>query len=93
MQDTAVSLTAEPSPSIAAACSACGTWVCDDCGAHLGDASRFSSKPHRCPKCESPNGQMVRVVHRARRAEDHRESFLRVVADGVPLRYPLAATA
>jgi hypothetical protein len=92
MQDTATGLTAQAAPStdVPTACRACGTWVCDDCGAKLADASRFSGQPHHCPKCSSAQGRMAPVVHRARRANDHEESYQRGIADGGLLRYPVS---
>lgn len=72
----------------ARACRACGTWICDDCGAQRAYASRFSSAPQHCAKCAGANGHMAPVVHRAGRAGDHDASYRRSLADEVPLRYP-----
>ena len=73
----------------ARACRACGTWVCDDCGALRAYASRFSNEPQRCPKCSSSNGRMRAVVHRLSHAVDHDESYGRCVADNLTPRYQL----
>jgi hypothetical protein len=70
-------------------CRACGTWVCDDCGARRPYASRFSSTPQRCAMCGGTNGHMAAVVHRVSRADDHDASYRRSMAGDIPLRYPL----
>jgi len=73
-------------------CNACGTWICRDCGARRGYASRFSSAPHRCAKCSSASGHMVENTHRQGRAGDHEASYQKAVADGLHVRYPLVAS-
>ena len=72
----------------AAVCRACGTWICDDCGARRGYASRFSSTPQHCATCGGANGHMATVVHRESRADDHDASYRRSLAGDIPLRYP-----
>lgn len=70
-------------------CPACGTWVCDDCGAQRPYASRFSERPQQCARCHSVNGQMKAGRHRAGRADDHAAASQSCLADGLMLRYPL----
>lgn len=82
-----------PAPT---ACPACGTWVCDDCGAQRHYASRFSQEPQHClsPGCRSLNGHMQPARHRPGRAEDHQDAFLAIAAHGrTALRYPLDLTS
>jgi hypothetical protein len=74
------------------ACRACGTWVCDDCGAKRHYASRFSRSAQLCPQCGSINGRMEAVRHRDGRADSHDESFEEALAEGHTVRYPLAST-
>ncbi|TFD70420.1 hypothetical protein [Cryobacterium fucosi] len=70
------------------ACRACGTWICDDCGAQRAYASRFSSTPQHCATCAGTNDRMIAVTHRESRADDHDASYRRSLAGEVPLRYP-----
>jgi hypothetical protein len=90
MQDTATGLTAQAAPStdVPTACRACGNWICDDCGARRGYASRFSGEPQFCASCSSLNGRMTDAVHRASRSEDHELAYQRRIADGGLPRYP-----
>jgi hypothetical protein len=69
-------------------CRACGTWVCDDCGARRFYASRFSSPPQGCATCAGTNGYMAPVIHRESRADDHDASYRRSLVCAAPLRYP-----
>lgn len=73
-------------------CPGCGTWVCNDCGARRQYASRFSAKPHNCPRCRGRTGQMLPVRHQQSRAEDHLEIFHRISDEGRIPRYPLQAS-
>jgi hypothetical protein len=70
---------------------ACGTWVCEDCGAERRYSSRFSEEPQRCPGCRSLNGHMAPAQHRRSRgrAEDHETACLAIVAEGLVPSYPL----
>ena len=71
------------------ACRACGTWICDDCSAQRAYASRFAAQLQHCASCQSLNGQMIAVTHRASRADDHAAAYQSCIADGLVLRYPL----
>jgi len=71
------------------ACRACGTWICDDCGAQRGYASRFSEQAQHCARCAGTRGHMAPVTHRANRADDHDAAYRRSLAGDVPLRYPV----
>ena len=68
---------------------ACGTWLCDECGAQRPYASRFSAQLQQCASCHSVHGHMTPVRHRARRADDHEAAYQACIADGLVLRYPL----
>ena len=81
--------TEEPQSAARPECPACGTWVCDDCGAQRSYASRFSAQLQQCASCHSVHGHMTPVRHRARRADDHAASYQSCIADGLVLRYPL----
>lgn len=74
-------------------CRACGTWVCDDCGARRSQANRFSQHVQHCPNshCRSLNGRMEPSRHRANRAADHESAYRSCIADGLVPRYPLDA--
>ncbi|MEV7618880.1 hypothetical protein AB0N59_01965 [Microbacterium sp. NPDC089321] len=78
------------STSTATHCPACGTWVCDDCGARRHYANRFSSLPQRCPRCASEKGHMQPACHRDGRMADHVESAASLIAAGSTPRYPAA---
>ena len=72
-------------------CPACGTWLCDDCGAQRSYASRFSAQAQHCASCRSLSGHMTPARHRARRADDHAASYQSCISTGLALRYPLEA--
>jgi hypothetical protein len=75
-----------------ASCSACGTWICDDCGARRARASRFARQPHHCGKCSSTAGHMIEITHRVGRAGDHEASYREAIADGRLVRYPVSSS-
>ena len=91
-EDTMLKLTTPIAPvaqSEIHPCRACGTWICDDCGARRSYASRFSSVPQRCAACTRENGHMTPIIHRQSRADDHDASYRQSLAGSVVLRYPV----
>ena len=80
----------EPSaPPSVRACPACGTWLCDDCGAQRPYASRFAAQAQHCASCRCLSGHMTPARHRASRADDHTAAYESCIADGLVPRYPL----
>lgn len=74
-------------------CPACGSWVCDDCGAVRRYANRFSPEAQSCSKCGSLSGSMSPAQHRAVRADDHSGSYRLLVAQGRVPRYPVVPSS